>query len=105
MAAKKFKFIDKDLDWCEKVLAEWQADVDANPFHKITDRWGQKLTSTGGVTHVIAATIEQQKESFRKTQKDIAELLERINYLREAEDNKQQMKAKGGIDIPDAMNR
>ena len=105
MATKKFKFIDKDLEWCEKVLTEWQADVDANPFSQITDRWGQKMTSTGGVTHVIAATIEAQKDSIRKTMKDIAELLIVINNLREAEDAKQEVKGKTGVSIPAMMRK
>ena len=103
MATKKYKYINSDLEWCEKTLKDWRADVDNHPFEKIEDRWGQKLTTSGGVTHVIAATIEQQKESYRKTLKDVLELLPRINELREAEDIKQQATAKGGITIPDIM--
>ncbi len=105
MAAKKFKFIDKDLEWCEKVLAEWQSDIDANPFNKIDDRWGKKLTATGGVTHVIAATIETQKASLRQTMKDIAELLVVINNLREAEASKQETVGKSGTQLPAMMRK
>ena len=106
MATKKNRFILFDLQWCEGKLKEWMTDIDKHPFDSLEDRWGLKQTQKGGVTHVIVATIEQQKESLRKTMKDIVEILPRINDLREQDAiQKEELKAKGGIDIPEIMKR
>lgn len=106
MAIKKNSYILQDIAWCEKTLSEWKDDVDKNPFNGLLDRWGMKTTMKGGVTHVIVATIEQQKESHRKTMKDIFELLPRINELRAEEDakkNRDGEKGRGDIDMPEIM--
>lgn len=106
MALKKNRFIDRNLAWCEKTLTEWEKDVSNNPFDKLEDRWGMKTTQKGGVTHVIVASIEQQKESHRKTMKDIFELLPRVNELRAEEDSKKNRdgeKGRGDTEMPDIM--
>lgn len=103
MAAKKNRFIFADLQWCEKHLKEWKTDVDNNPFDKIDDRWGRKETSTGGATHIIAATIEAQKNDIRKTMKDILELLPRINELREQEDKQKDIKLRKNFEDDESI--
>jgi len=99
---KKSNYINAELDWAEEQLASWKAYIDANPMHEIKDRQAWKETKTGGSMPVVIATIEAQGKYIQETMKNYLALLDVVNKLREAEEDKKKT-ARGSAVVPTRM--
>ena len=99
--AKKEIYIQEELDWAETKLLEWRTYVDTNPFDRMKDRIHMKQTKTGTMPMVIAS-IEQQIKSVRDTMKEYLVLLDQVNKMRQADENKAK-EIKGSGNVPTRM--
>ncbi len=88
--AKKNNYITAELDWAEEQLESWKAYVDANPMYELKDRIQFKETRGGGVMPMVIASIEQQGKFLQETMKNYLALLDVVNKLREAEEQKKE---------------
>jgi hypothetical protein len=89
---KKNTYIDFELSWLEQKAEELQKYVDDRPLDKLKDRDFLKQTAKGGVVHMIASTIEQQRADLGKALKDYADIISVISQLREQEAKKEDMR-------------
>ena len=89
---KKNTYIDFELSWLEQKAEELQKYVDDRPLDKLKDRDFLKQTAKGGVVHMIASTIEQQRADLVKALKDYADIISVISQLREQEAKKEDMR-------------
>jgi hypothetical protein len=87
---KKNNYITAELDWSETQLESWKAYVDANPLHELKDRIEWKPTSKGGMLPMVIASIEAQGKFIQETMKNYLSLLDVVNKLREAEEQKKE---------------
>ena len=76
MAAKKYIFVEAELEWAEEQLISWRAYVDANPLHELKDRIEWKPTAKGGTMPMVIASIEAQGKFIQETMKNYLALLE-----------------------------
>lgn len=88
MAEKKNKYIDQDLKWLRAKVDDMKRYVDDRPVSLLVDRMGKRATAKGGFIEYPIATIEQQRQDLAKALKEIAEILDAINKLEKAEDQK-----------------
>lgn len=95
---KKNTYIDFELEWLEQRCSELKEYVEARPLDKLKDRDFLKQTAKGGVVHMIAATVEQQRADLAKALKDYAEIIAVIAQLREQEAKRLELR-KGFSDI------
>lgn len=87
MAAKKRNtYIDFELSWLENKAKELQQYIDDRPLNDLKDRDFLKQTAKGGVVHMIASTIEQQRADLGKALKDYTEIISALAQLREQEE-------------------
>ena len=101
MAVKKGTFIDVELEWAEKQLAEWKEYVDAHPLAELADRVQNKQTANGGVIPMVVASIEQQGKFLQETMKNYLALLREVDMMREKEELKKE--GRGGQGVPSRM--
>jgi hypothetical protein len=95
--SKKNNYISAELDFAEEQLETWKDYINANPIHKLEDRWGRKEMPKGGQTMVVTATREQQIKCVQDTLAKYLQLLEVVNNLREKEEIKIESRGKGTI--------
>jgi hypothetical protein len=98
MAKAKDTYISYELEFLEKKAEELKAYVEANPFHKLTDRINYKQTKGGGVIPMVVASIEQQVTSLTRCLKDYADIIKVIGEMREKEEAKKII-SKGDQDV------
>ena len=89
---KKNTYIDFELEWREKKAEELKNYIDDRPLEKLRDRDFLKQTAKGGVVHMIAATVEQQRADLGKALKDYTEVITAIAQLREQESKRDEMR-------------
>jgi len=89
---KKNTYIDFELEWLEQKANELREYIDDRPLHELKDRDFLKQTSKGGVVHMIAATVEQQRSDLAKALKDYTEVISAIAQLREQEAKREEMR-------------
>ena len=89
---KKNTYIDFELEWLEKKALELKQYIDDRPLDKLKDRDFFKQTAKGGLIHMIAATVEQQRADLAKGLKDYTEIIAAISQLREQEAKKEEMR-------------
>jgi hypothetical protein len=89
---KKNTYIDFELQWLEKKAEELKNYIDDRPLEKLRDRDFLKQTAKGGVVHMIAATVEQQRADLGKALKDYTEVITAIAQLREQESKRDEMR-------------
>ena len=89
---KKNTYIDFELEWLEQRSQELKEYIDKRPLDKLKDRDFLKQTAKGGVVHMIAATVEQQRADLGKALKDYTEIITAISQLREQEAKKEDMR-------------
>ena len=89
---KKNTYIDFELEWLELRAKELKEYIDARPLDKLKDRDFLKQTAKGGVVHMIAATVEQQRADLAKALKDYTEVIAAIAQLREQEAKREEMR-------------
>lgn len=89
---KKNTYIDFELEWLEKKAEELKNYIDDRPLEKLRDRDFLKQTAKGGVIHMIAATVEQQRADLGKALKDYTEVITAIAQLREQESKRDEMR-------------
>jgi len=102
MATKKNNYISAELDFAEQSLQQWREYIEANPIHKLEDRWGKKEMPKGGHTWVVTATKEHQIKCVQDTLTKYLQLVEVVSKLREIEEAKKE--ARGGQSVADIMN-
>lgn len=105
MPTKKNNYITADLDWAEEQLATWKAYVNANPIHELTERIVWKETKGGGQMPIVSETIGQQIKTLTELMTKYLQLLEVVDKLREKEEEKKQIEAKGNEGIPHRMRK
>lgn len=88
MPVKKNSFIEIELEYAEKQLAQWKAYMDANPFDQLRDRLSYKETKNGGSIPMVVSSIEQQGKFLQDTLKNYLALLREVETMREKEDAK-----------------
>lgn len=98
MAVKKNNYITTELNWAEEQLESWKAYIDANPMHELKDRQAWKDTKSGGSMPVVVATIEAQGKYLQETMKNYLALLDVVNKLREADEQK-KVAARGSQEV------
>src|SRR5690606_30756573 len=96
MATKKNSFIKEDLDWLKNRAQEIKDYIDANPYHKISDRI-EVFETTKGPADKLIASIETQQKAQREALKDYALILEAIDKLEQIEEKKNNVR--GGDDL------
>lgn len=89
---KKNTYIDFELQWLELRANELKEYIDARPLDKLKDRDFLKQTAKGGVVHMIAATVEQQRADLGKALKDYTEIIGAMAQLREQEAKREEMR-------------
>ena len=89
---KKNTYIDFELEWLELRAKELKDYIDARPLDKLKDRDFLKQTAKGGVVHMIAATVEQQRADLGKALKDYTEIIGAMAQLREQEAKREEMR-------------
>jgi hypothetical protein len=89
---KKNTYIDFELEWLEKKADELKTYIDERPLNGLRDRDFLKQTAKGGVVHMIAATVEQQRADLGKALKDYTEVIGAISQLREQEAKREEMR-------------
>lgn len=89
---KKNTYIDFELEWLEQKSKELKQYIDDRPLEKLKDRDFLKQTAKGGVVHMIAATVEQQRADLGKALKDYTEIIAAIAQLREQEAKREEMR-------------
>jgi len=89
---KKNTYIDFELEWLEKKADELKTYIDERPLNGLRDRDFLKQTAKGGVVHMIAATVEQQRADLGKALKDYTEVIAAISQLREQEAKREEMR-------------
>jgi hypothetical protein len=89
---KKNTYIDFELEWLEKKAEELKKYIDERPLNGLRDRDFLKQTAKGGVVHMIAATVEQQRADLGKALKDYTEVISAISQLREQESKREEMR-------------
>ena len=89
---KKNTYIDFELEWLEQKAEELKQYIDERPLNGLKDRDFLKQTATGGVVHMIAATVEQQRADLGKALKDYTEVIGAISQLREQEAKREEMR-------------
>ena len=89
---KKNTYVDFELEWLENKAYELKQYIDDRPLNELKDRDFHKLTKTGGVVHMIAATVEQQRADLARAVKDYAEVIAAIAQLREQEAKREEMR-------------
>jgi len=89
---KKNTYVDFELEWLENKALELKQYIDDRPFDKLKDRDFFKQTAKGGVVHMIAATVEQQRADLAKALKDYTEVIAAIAQLREQEAKREEMR-------------
>lgn len=89
---KKNTYIDFELSWLEQKALELRTYIDDRPLEKLKDRDFLKQTAKGGVVHMIAATVEQQRADLGKALKDYTEIIGAIAQLREQEVKREEMR-------------
>lgn len=93
MAAKKRNtYIDFELSWLENKAKELQQYIDDRPLNDLKDRDFLKQTAKGGVVHMIASTIEQQRADLGKALKDYTEIISALAQLREQEEKREELR-------------
>lgn len=99
MAAKKKinPYIDFELEWLETKAKELKKYVDDRPLDKLIDRDFLKQTSKGGIMHMIASTVEQQRADLSKALKDYVDIITAISTLREKEEQKLEKRGGGNV--------
>ena len=102
MAVKKEIYINAELDWAEQKLLEWKEYVDANPFATMTHDIEMKPTARGGVMPMVVASRESKIKCVRDTMKEYFAMLDTVNKMRQAEEQKKKL-ARGGTAIPESM--
>lgn len=89
---KKNTYIDFELGWLEQKCKELKQYIDDRPLEKLKDRDFLKQTAKGGVVHMIAATVEQQRADLGKALKDYTEIVSAIAQLREQEAMREELR-------------
>lgn len=89
---KKNTYIDFELEWLENKALELKQYIDDRPLSQLKDRDFFKQTAKGGVVHMIAATVEQQRADLAKALKDYTEVIAAIAQLREQEAKREEMR-------------
>jgi hypothetical protein len=89
---KKNTYVDFELEWLENKAYELKQYIDDRPLNELKDRDFFKQTSKGGVVHMIAATVEQQRADLAKALKDYTEVIAAIAQLREQEAKREEMR-------------
>lgn len=89
---KKNTYIDFELEWLEQKAEELKQYIDERPLNGLKDRDFLKQTAKGGVIHMIAATVEQQRADLGKALKDYTEVIGAISQLREQEAKREEMR-------------
>lgn len=89
---KKNTYIDFELSWLEQKARELRKYIDDRPLEKLKDRDFLKQTAKGGIVHMIAATVEQQRADLGKALKDYTEIIAAIAQLREQEAKREEMR-------------
>ena len=89
---KKNTYIDFELSWLEQKALELRTYIDDRPLEKLKDRDFLKQTAKGGVVHMIAATVEQQRADLGKALKDYTEIISAISQLREQEEKREELR-------------
>lgn len=89
---KKNTYIDFELSWLEQKAKELKQYIDDRPLERLKDRDFLKQTAKGGVVHMIAATVEQQRADLGKALKDYTEIIGAIAQLREQEAKREEMR-------------
>jgi len=89
---KKNTYIDFELEWLEQKAEELKQYIDERPLNGLKDRDFLKQTAKGGVVHMIAATVEQQRADLGKALKDYTEVIGAISQLREQEAKREEMR-------------
>lgn len=89
---KKNTYIDFELEWLEQRCLELRDYIDQRPLDKLKDRDFLKQTAKGGVVHMIAATVEQQRADLGKALKDYTEIVAAMAQLREQEAKREEMR-------------
>jgi len=87
---KKDNYIVYELEFLEKKAEELKQYVEANPFDKLKDRIHWKETKSGGAIPMVTASIEAQLKSLTQALKDYADLIARIDLMRQKEEEKQK---------------
>lgn len=95
---KKNTYIDFELEWLEQKAEELKNYIDDRPLDSLKDRDFLKQTAKGGVVHMIAATVEQQRADLGKALKDYTDIVSAISTLREQEEKKEELR-KGFEDV------
>jgi len=88
--AKKNNYITAELDFAEEQLATWKTYVESHPFDTLADRLSYKETKGGGMIPMVVASIESQGKFLQETMKNYLALLDVVNKLREAEEQKKE---------------
>lgn len=96
--AKKNTYVEAELDWLEQRLKDIKSFVDANPYHKISDRLVSLSMGDKGEVEKVSANIEAQQKSIRESLKDYALIVEAVSKLRQLEDEKDK-KIRGNEDL------
>lgn len=103
MAVSKNKYTTMNLEFAELQLSSYKNWLEANPYDKIDDRKELQLNKkTGGSFMTTVQTKEVIQKAHREATKDYLLLCEILEKLRAA-DAQQKKLARGGKDIPEAM--
>ena len=89
---KKNTYIDFELSWLEQKAKELKQYIDDRPLERLKDRDFLKQTAKGGVVHMIAATVEEQRADLGKALKNYTEIIGAIAQLREQEAKREEMR-------------
>lgn len=95
--AKKGSLTEYDLDFLEVKLAEYKTYIDANPFSRLTDRYGIRMDKQGNSVQYVIATKETQRKDLSDSIKNFAELLQIVKGLRELKEK--ELQARGGKEV------
>lgn len=103
MAVSKNKYTGMDLDFAELQIESYKNWLTANPYDKIDDRKEMQLNKkTGGSFMTTVQTKEAIQKAHREATKDFLLLSEILEKLRAVDDQKKKV-ARGGKDVPEAM--
>lgn len=103
MAVSKNKYIGMDLEFAELQIESYKNWLTSNPYDQIDDRKEMQLNKkTGGSFMTTVQTKEAIQKAHREATKDYLLLCDILEKLRAADDHKKKV-ARGGKDIPEAM--
>jgi len=87
MAKKKSTYVDLELEWAEKQLAEWKDFINDNPINELEDRYDIEGKR-------VVAKIEDQSDHIQGLLKNYLLLLKEVDGMREREELK-ELKIRG----------